>query len=132
MYLLSPDLAGRNHGVFRKRLVLTQDADLPLGPVGERPTDHGAGRDHAVLANDGMADDGAGRHGDIGHNYAVLHQGACSNGAAGGNDGVADGAIDLAAFRNETVGRFGLPGEVAGRQGVIPGGDLFIFCTAKD
>lgn len=48
------------HGVFRKRLIFAQDADFSLGSIGERAAHHGAGGDGAVLANDGVTDDGAG------------------------------------------------------------------------
>src|SRR5699024_2697011 len=121
---------GSNYGVFRKRLIFAQNADFPLCSVREGASHHSAGRNDTVFTDDGMADNGARCNADVGHNDAVVYEGAGADGAAGGNDGMPHGTANLAAFGDEAVDGFGPFGNIAGGQRVVPSGNFFAFGTA--
>src|SRR5699024_9544544 len=92
---------------------------------------HCALADTAVLADDGVADDGTGLNYGSGHDYGVLYQSPLAHIGADGDDAVTDGAENLGALCDEAVDGDGTQVYVAGGVGIVPGVNLAVLAAPE-
>ena len=115
-------IAGLQHGIGFDHSALGGDADLLLFALGKGTAHHGVAADAGILAQNGMADDGAGLHHHTGHDDGILDLSAVADGTANGDDGVLHAAVDLTAFR--MVAKLGVPYILMSTHGEM--GDIMI------